>query len=248
MYKTWSRTAEICASECDISGAWRPGAMMEALQEVAAVHCDLLGAGRAELRKKGAAWVVTRMQVEMNRYPRIGEKITVETFHTPVRRWFFPRYFIIRDEQGKQVGAAASLWVLLDLNTRHMIQPGQIELLMPDNSDLPAPLGLPGAVQDVGGVLHEWDFKPAYTDMDYNGHVNNTRYMDWCCNALGIELLAEKELATFTLNYHFEIRPGQQVHAELKRLADDFAYTAYVESERRFEVGGTLRNRSGKDE
>ena len=35
----------------------------------------------------------------------------------PVRRWFFPRYYVFRDEQGQELGRAGSLWALLNLST-----------------------------------------------------------------------------------------------------------------------------------
>ena len=48
----------------------------------------------------------------------------------PVRRWFFPRYFIFRDASGAEIGRAGSLWVLLDIHTRKMTKPDLIQSLM----------------------------------------------------------------------------------------------------------------------
>ena len=48
-----------------------------------------------------------------------------------------------------------------------------VKALMPDNSDLLAPLGLPAAVTEVSGTLQTEMRQPRYTDLDFNGHVNN---------------------------------------------------------------------------
>ena len=83
----------------------------------------------------------------------------------PVRRCFFPRYFIFRDSNGIEIGRAATLWVLLDLGTRSMTKLDVVKALMPDNSDLLAPLGLPAAVTEVSGTLQTEMRQPRYTDL-----------------------------------------------------------------------------------
>ncbi len=243
MVKKYAEELLMQTRDCDLTAAWRPGAILQAMQEIGGVHSSLLGAGRNELSVRNLAWVLSRIEVEMDRYPHIGDKITLETFPAPVRRWFFPRYYVVRDSREEEIGRAASLWVLLDLTSRRMVAPGDVAALMPDNSDLPAPLGLPAPVTDVGGTLQTDDWYPRYTDMDVNGHVNNTRYIDWACDALGIDTMRSQELSRFTITYTMEIRPGQRIHTELHRLSDDFSYSGFVDGERHFDLGGKLRQR-----
>lgn len=243
MHKTYSETQILRAINCDMTGAWRPSAILEAMQETAGAHSNLLGMSRGSLLQQGVVWIVTRAEVVMDHYPRIGDAVTVETFPMPTRRWFFPRYYVFRGANGQELGCAGTLWALLDVNARRMARPDVVASLLPDNSDLHAPLGLPGTVAEVSGTLETSEFKPVFTDLDVNSHVNNTKYMDWCCNALGIETMTAHELARFDVNYNLEIRPGQQVRTELRRLADDFSFSGFVGDERHFDVGGVLRDR-----
>ena len=244
MLKTYKEELVLRTCDCDMCAAWRPGHMLVAMQEIAGMHSELLGVGRNALLNQGLAWVLTRMEAEVDRYPVIGERISVETFPMPVKRWLFPRYFVFRDHEDREIARAASLWVLFDLETRHMTKRDSVLALMPDNSDLPAPLGLPAPVTQVSGTLTEQDFMPRYTDMDCNHHVNNTRYMDWACDALGVPTLTDYEVARFTLNYDMEVKPGEMIHTELRRLDRDFSYSGFHEGERRFDVGGVLRARA----
>lgn len=241
MQKIYSEQYRITSYQTDMNARIRPSALLEIMQEMAGAHAELLGIGRSMLLNQNLVWVLTRVEVQMARYPRFGETITVETFPMPNRRWFFPRYFIFRDENGEQLGCAGSLWVLLDVNERRMSRPDPVLHLMPDNSDLTPPLGLPATVSEVAGTILRNSRLPVYTDLDMNGHVNNTRYLDWCCNALGVETLRKYELAAFALNYNQEIRPGCEVHTELHRLADAFSYSGFVGDVRHFDVGGLLR-------
>lgn len=243
MLKTYKEEMTLLTCNCDLTGQWRPSAILETLQEAAGIHSELLGVGRGALIQQGVVWVLTRLEVVMDRYPKIGDRISVETFPMPVRRWFFPRYFIFRDDSGMEIGRAGSLWALLDIATRKMAAPDGVKQLMPDNSDLVAPLGLPATVTEVSGTLEKSSFFPAYTDLDVNMHVNNTKYMDWCCNALGVDTMTTHCLRRFSVNYDMELRPGQQVRTELRRLGNDFSFCGFHEDRRHFDVGGVLSER-----
>lgn len=244
MIKTYREEFTVRTRDCDMAGTLRPGSLLEMMQETATTHSELIGAGRLALSRQGIAWVVTRMEVELSRNVHLDERFSVETYPMPIRRWFYPRYFVFRDEQEQEIGCAASLWVLLDLTTRHVSRSDAVARLIPDNSDLPAPLGLPAPVQEISGVMTAREFTPQYTDLDVNGHVNNCRYLDWCCNSLGVDIMNQYELSHFMVNYDNEIRPECQLHTELRRLGSDFSFAGFSGDTRHFDVGGTLRERA----
>lgn len=214
------------------------------MQETAGVHAQKIGFDRGTIIQQGLVWVVSRLEVVMDRYPTMGETVQVETFPMPIRRWFFPRYFIFRDASGAELGRAGSLWLLLDWNTRRMAKPDAIAHLLPDNSDLIAPLGLPATVTEVDGESTHGLFIPQYTDLDVNQHVNNTKYMDLCCNALGIDTMRTNCLQRFDVNYAQEIRPGQVIETDLRRLEDAFSFSGCENGVRHFDVGGVLAPRA----
>ncbi len=240
MLKTYTQTFRIASYQADVSARIKPSAILEIMQEMAGAHAELLGVGRTALLPRSLAWVLTRVEVRMDRYPLSGEDITVETFPMPNRRVFFPRYFVFRDAQGQQIGCAGTLWVVLDINTRKMANAGEIAPLLPDNSDLTAPMGMPATVEEIAADAEEAFRLPVYTDLDMNGHVNNTRYLDWCCNALGIETMRSCEIRRFAVNYNQEILPGQEVHTVLRRQGDEFSFSGFEGDKRHFDVGGTL--------
>ena len=243
MLKAYQEEFRIYSYHADVANQWRPSAILEVMQEMAGAHAELLGVGHNALTVQNLAWVLTRVEVEMDRYPESHEIVSVETFPMPVRRWFFPRYYTFRDAAGHELGRAGSLWVLLDLTSRRMSRPDGVAALLPDNSDMIAPLGLPAPVTEVSGTLETATRLPVYTDLDCNQHVNNTKYMDWCCNALGIDTMKTHCLSHFMLNFDAEIRPGQQIDTELRRLGNDFSFCGFHDGKRHFDVGGTLTPR-----
>lgn len=240
MLKTYKEDFTVRSYQTDLNARMKPSAILEVMQEAAGQHSERLGVGRNALLAKNVAWVLTRVEVDMDRYPTFEETFSVETFPMPTRRCFFPRYYIFRDASGVEIGRAATLWVLLDFGTRSMIKPDIVQKYLPDNSDLLAPLGLPAAVTEVSGTLQTEMRQPHYTDLDFNGHVNNTRYLDWCCDALGIDAMRGACLKHFAVNFDAEVRPGQLLRTELRRLGDDFSFCGFEGDKRHFDVGGIL--------
>lgn len=240
MCKTYTQEFRIASYQADVSARIKPSAILEIMQEMAGAHAEMLDVGRSRLLSMNLAWVLTRVEVRMERYPLSGEVISVETFPMPNRRVFFPRYFIFRDAAGNQIGCAGSMWVVLDITTRKMANAAEIASLLPDNSDLTAPMGMPATVEEIPGEEQESFRSPVYTDLDMNGHVNNTRYLDWCCNELGIDTMRSATMKQFAVNFNQEILPGQEVRTALRREGDRFSFSGFEGDKRHFDVGGML--------
>ncbi len=245
MQKSYIETSELRTCQCDLSGEWRPSAILETLQETATTHSNMLGVGRADTLRAGLVWVLSRLRVEMKRLPVIGESVSVETWPTPQRHLFFPRASVIRGPQGEEIGAAMSLWVLMDVETRRIAGNADIAARMPDNTDRPMPLGMPATIRMPEGGAERSVIEPQYADLDLNGHVNNTKYLDWCCNALGIDALRRGRLLRFGVSYEAEIRPGSRVETSLARRDGAFTFCGELEGRRSFAVAGELAPRNG---
>ncbi len=244
MVNTYDETFNLRSRDCDLKDKWRPSAILETMQDVAGTHSMLLGCGRDELVKRNIVWVLSRCEVHMDRYPSSGETITVHTFPTPKRICFFPRYYIFTDCRGEMIGKAGSLWLLLDFSTRRMLPPGDIGRLIPENKDLSVPMNLPATVGKLQGEEFVSEYRPAYTDIDVNGHVNNTRYADWLCNALGLDLMSEYEPDHITFNYNHEVLPSHVVTLHRILKGNEYRLSGIVNDSTAFEIGGTLRKRT----
>ncbi len=238
--KYLERTFPIRIAECDVNSFWRPGAILTELQEAATLHSASIGCGREDLLQAGIVWVVTRLSLRMHRYPAAGETVTVRTFHRPARHSFFPRYFIITDSEGRAIGEASSLWLLMDLETRQSVNADRLASAMPDNSDLPEPLPLPGSIRSLSAPEKVIPWQALYTDLDPNGHVNNTKYADWLCNALGIDCMAAHQLSSLTIHFNSEVRPGQPLSLHLRQEENYVQLIGMHEEKPAFEIGALL--------
>lgn len=240
----YTETIVLRSSQCDMYGAWKPGAILECMQETAGAHSAGLGLDRETMNGLGVAWVLSRVKVHMDRVPLVGERITVETYPTPNRHLFFPRTHLFRDESGAQIGCANSLWVLMEIRTRKITQHPEVLAKVAADSDLKCPLGLPATVRALGCEGVTVQLQPCFTDYDTNHHVNNTKYLDWCLNALGMETLETQCIADFDVNYDAEILPGGRVTTKMKQEGGVFTFTGHSGDRQHFAVRGTLCSRA----
>lgn len=242
--KSYTQHFRILTRDCDGNGAWRVGAILETFQELAGAHCTHLGCGRDELLRRHVAWVLLRTHLEMQRYPHIGDEVTVETFHMNARHGLFPRYFIIRNANNETLGACSSAWTLLNLDTRQAVLDPEIESMLPDNSDMQPPLRLPGAVKTPQDAREQQlCYAPQYTDLDANGHMNNAKYADLFCNTLGIEALRASEIQALTLIYASEVKPGETLHLTLHSTSDACRLQGLLDGKPAIDISCLLRAR-----
>lgn len=203
---TNQRTVSI--SDCDANGHWRPSAIMVAMQELGEMHSSALGLSRSSLLGQGMAWILYRQHIEMDVYPTFLEEVKMTTWPGAIEGPIFPRYFLLERPDGTPIGRATTSWILMDINTRRPMRPSALPGSVPANTERQAPLPLPGMlrVSDASPLLER---TVQYSDIDVNGHMNNTRYIDWVCDALPYDALLGKGLAAWQINYISEAKPGE---------------------------------------
>ena len=163
--------------DVDCFGRLKLSTVLYLAQEVAGRHSDLLGTDYDTLAQRRLFWAVTRHRVQITRLPVRGETITVETWPMPTTRVAYPRSLVAFDTRGNELFRSISLWVLMDLDSRAMVLPGKSGVEVAGTltgSELAVPHSLvpkPMANETVRTVT--------YSCLDRNGHMNNTRYLDW---------------------------------------------------------------------
>lgn len=203
----------ICREEWTVQSDWvdvgqnlRISTLFRLLQEVSLKHATELGLGRERTLDRGLLWVVTRQHVEVERLPRYGERIALETWPGATKRMLFPRYYRILDEQGNCLVKAAALWVIIDAKTRSMVLPAQHQIAVPaveTGDEIPF-----HAPQPVMELPNRADFVVPYSYVDLNGHMNNTRYFD-VCEDVSYPKNVAGELKEIRTEYNTEAKLGQ---------------------------------------
>ena len=194
----------------DCFGRCKPSSLLRFSQDAAEEHCLALGADWDTMAAKNYFWAVIRQRMEITRLPKTGETITVKTWPMPTTRVAYPRATEGFDEEGNSLFKVISVWVIMDMVNRTMVLPGKsgVEVLGTSfGTELKAPLGLP-----AGEFSNQELRRVSFSDLDINGHMNNTRYLDWLCDLRSASYHKDHPVKAVTICYINEALEGQQLH------------------------------------
>ena len=218
MQPIYQKTFHIPASAVEAADRLKLSQILDYLQDVAGDHSAMLGTDRQSLTEKNLFWAVIRHRVQITRLPRAGEDITVETWPMPTTRTAYPRSTIAYDADGKECFRAISLWVLMDSQSRAMVLPGKSGV---DVAGLlrGCELAVPGSLA-VRPMENRLSRTVRYTDLDWNGHMNNCRYLDWVTDTLPGDFHRRNPAREFSVCYLSEARELETLDLSFEIDAD----------------------------
>ena len=240
--KPFTSNYKILSSDCDRYGIWKMNRILVLFQELSGEHSDSLGLSFEETLALGAVWVVTRTEFEVLRYPAVSQTVVGKTFPGRTRRGIYPRYYLVEDLQGRPLVRASSFWTLADINTLQMTDIPEILSRMPDTSGLTPFFHNPAAADELTqGTQRQALCQPVYSDLDRNGHVNNTRAADWAlCFLSEAADLQARPVRHVLASYHREIVQGDTVSMHFGYSSPDFSLRCDVGDDLALRLSGSL--------
>jgi acyl-ACP thioesterase len=214
-------------ADVDQSDTLTMASTFDLFQEAAINHAEILGVGREAMKQSGQVWILSRISVFMERRPQFGEKVTIRTWPRGANKLFAIRDYDIR-RSGADVRGRSG-WLVVDLEKRRPLRPQTAMENLPANEGENA---LPGANlqgNDPPPSLAVREFAPeqsvlrrvCYSDIDYNGHVNNTRYIQWIQDLIDPEILETAKQMRLDINYLSEARYGETIKLYIQPVNKD---------------------------
>lgn len=157
------------------------------LQEAAIAHASQFGAGAAAMAARGETWVLKRMAVAIERYPRYGEPLRIETWSSGISGFKGYREFRIYSGADEPVVSGSSVWAYVNWRTRTVVR---VPSLVADGFQSRAGNVFCSDLEDISFAAPnraEAEVLPVslrYSDVDANDHVNNTAYLELLQTAL----------------------------------------------------------------
>jgi acyl-ACP thioesterase len=216
----FSEECSVRFGDIDRSDTLTIASAFDFFQEAAINHAEILGVGRDAMKTTGQVWILSRMSVFIERRPRFGETVMVRSWPRGTHKLFAVRDYDICGTDGKPAVRGRSGWLILDLEKRRPLRPQALVEPMPRNEGLDS---LPGTSIDneaPPGLRPEFEaatpvksvFRRAcYSDIDYNGHMNNTRYIQWIQDLFEPEILENARSLRLDINYLSEVKPGETI-------------------------------------
>lgn len=215
MSQYYEHHVRLTGMDVDGRGICKASALLNHLQAAAVLAAEAGGFGRDVLLEQyGAIWMLARSWFRLEHPLRWDDSLTIRTWHRGDHAAMMYRdYDILVD--GRQVGESVSGWVLANVNSRKLMRLSAISQLTNTGggerckSMTLHKLRCPEQLHRVERRLMR------YSDTDINGHVNNTRYADFACDALRLDKLEEDRfLYSMQIGYLAECRPGEWIVLE----------------------------------
>ncbi|MHC2990655.1 acyl-ACP thioesterase [Pontibacter sp. HJ8] len=201
------------STEIGFSGQATLPALVGYMQEAAWDNTATMGISMYELLERGMTWVLQRMRVEMFRYPRHREAITVETWASGRERVFLHRDFRVYSAERELLGQATSVWLVMDVVKRQLVSvPDFITAIevVPGQEPLPFAKGkLPQLLE----ARYEEHMPVRWHDIDLNRHVTNTRLLQWVLETLPATVPEKQQLKEVDIIFKAESTLGDTVVA-----------------------------------
>ena len=191
--------------------------VMQLLQDVATEHAEQIGVGWNTMDKNGMLWILAKIRITFD-YPvtKKNSRFKLYTWPLAPNRFYAERCFAAVED--KQLFSATSLWSIISKDGRKILPAETMNLFFKGeysevHSDTTA---------DFARVRLDDDYHFSYattvfrSDLDHNGHVNNTVYVNYAMNVLA----PQDKIRAIEIVYHKELKLGERFQVMYKREGD----------------------------
>ena len=213
---TYQMKMKIPFDMADMNGHIKlPDVILLSLQVSGMQSIELGVSDKTILEDYNLVWIITDYDIEVARLPRFAEEITIETEALSYNRLFCYRRFTIYDEAGQELIHMMATFVLMDRDSRK-VHAVESEIVAPYQSDFDKKL-IRGPKYDSLNEPIIKDYHVRFYDLDMNGHVNNSKYLDWIFEVMGADFLTQYIPKKINLKYVKEVRPGGVITSAVER-------------------------------
>ncbi len=211
-------------ADVDASRHIRLSDLEKYLLEAGGNSADQMGFGTdVVLEKYNCAWVLIHVTIQMDYLPKYLDEMVIETWVEGNFHMFSNRHYNIyirKDGEEFLIGRVASMWTLLNMETRQVDTHGFEDSIwdhIVDNTKQEFPrIGRLQKVEDPTTTLMHTIH---YSDLDYNNHCNSCKYLQFMLNA--DDRLTTIYPIRLDINYVKEVYKDEHIRVDVLEKNDD---------------------------
>lgn len=208
----FSHKFKILFHDTDINGTLYPSKLLMYMQETTHYHMESIGKNLEKMHDNdGIAFWLMRVAIHNYLPIRAFDEIEVQTWPTDDSRGFsFNRCFRIM--RGHDIVAEAyTVWALMNVKLMKPIRVADYDagFTLEPPIDIATPIHI--RIPRDAELGENGSRTILYSDIDYNGHMNNTRYPDMLCDVL--PNMKGKFVKEMTISFQHEAALGETITA-----------------------------------
>lgn len=197
-------------------------------QEVGELQLDKGGLGYEKLYSLGYIFVLTHLNTVVYRAPVFSETVQLVTWSLGAKGAQYYRCYQFLDSAGNTLIDSMTAFALVDAAEHKLLRPSEFKRFgvkeFPERRNtcpVPGRLKLPETMESAGIRTIRW------SDIDYNGHLNNSVYADIACDALpgGMQ---NKRITGLSISFLHEALEGDRMTLKSATTQSEKGYEGWV--------------------
>lgn len=204
---------EVHYYEVDYNKRLLPTSLLDYMGDLSVYQSNLLNVGIKYLEANKMGWVIYKWDIDIKKYPLMGEKIKVRTNAYSFRKFYAYRKFEAENAEGEIVATAKTEWLLINTDRRRPIRISrdmQEAYQAPESEEMALKFS---EIEKVQSLDNERVFDVRYSDIDTNRHVNNVKYVSWILETVPLEIIRGHALRNLKITYEKETTYGEIIKA-----------------------------------
>ena len=207
----------------DMNRKARPAGLLREMQECGSRQMADQKPSYDELMDKGQALMLSRLDMIIPKEVSLDEAIEVFTWPCPSVRATFLRNYLVR-KKGETAAMISSQWILVNSETRKIMKVDEVDFsnyTMDEYVDV-----MPGSKfkisrEDADAMEKVGSKTVRLSDADYNGHMNNTKYVDMLCDYIPELEAGTHRVTAMRIHFSKEAPIGETIEIKMLRTSDD---------------------------
>lgn len=207
----------------DMNRKARPAGLLREMQECGSRQMADQKPSYDELMDKGQALMLSRLDMIIPKEVSLDEAIEVFTWPCPSVRATFLRNYLVR-KKGETAAMISSQWTLVNSETRKIMKVDEVDFsnyTMDEYVDV-----MPGSKfkisrEDADAMEKVGSKTVRLSDADYNGHMNNTNYVDMLCDYIPELEAGTHRVTAMRIHFSKEAPIGETIEIKMLRTSDD---------------------------
>ena len=159
------------------------------------------------LKEKNVAILTSRIAYRFHKMPKCNQIITLKCWEEAPKGLQLTRCYELTDESGEVLVNGFTTWLLVNLENRRIMKPSSFTYREEPTFTTPLKSLDCGKIQIPENLELLGERKISFSDLDANGHMNNSRYGEYIIDCLPPEFQT-RQITDLRLNYAHEAMFG----------------------------------------
>lgn len=193
---------KVRTSEIDAGKTLKISSLVQLMQECSMQNVLQLKLSVWDLEQQKLSWVLLKKDIQIIRFPIVGEMIRIKTYPAGFHRIFAFRDFKVYDSEDKLIATASSNWGLMHIEKRSLVKIPSYEFYdhIPEGSLERPSFSLTNKIE----ATHSTSSIIRWRNLDWNGHVNNVVLIEEMLDSLPANFLYTHRLSRLQLQFKTE--------------------------------------------